>query len=153
LVLLAAIVFFYTHLAGPDHLGHLNQESSTYRARRANSGRRSAPEPTCARAWHLLSTLVIVAIIVLLVYRSPVLWLLPLITAVGGVELARAATHGLAPAGPCVPAPGTQGAEASRAWAGVGIRVARHPAAVILSTVLILGLACAGWPCCQSAAT
>jgi MMPL family len=78
-VLLAAIVFFYTHLAGPDHLGHLNQESSTYRARRANSGRRSAPEPTCARAWHLLSTLVIVAIILLLVYRSPVLWLLPLI--------------------------------------------------------------------------
>jgi putative drug exporter of the RND superfamily len=47
----------------------------------------------------LLSTLVIVAIILLLVYRSPVLWLLPLITAIGAVELARAATHGLATAG------------------------------------------------------
>ncbi len=47
----------------------------------------------------LLSTLVIVAVILLLVYRSPVLWLLPLITATGAVELARAAAHGLAAAG------------------------------------------------------
>ena len=47
----------------------------------------------------LLSTLVIVAVILLLVYRSPVLWLLPLITAAGAVELARALAHGLASAG------------------------------------------------------
>lgn len=47
----------------------------------------------------LLSTLVIVAAILLLVYRSPVLWLLPLITATGAAELARAAAHGLASAG------------------------------------------------------
>lgn len=47
----------------------------------------------------LLSTLVIVAIILLLVYRSPVLWLLPLITAASAVELARAAAHGLASPG------------------------------------------------------
>ena len=47
----------------------------------------------------LLSTLVIVAIILLLVYRSPVLWLLPLITAASAVELPWAAAHGLASAG------------------------------------------------------
>jgi putative drug exporter of the RND superfamily len=47
----------------------------------------------------LLSALAIVAAILLLVSRSPVLWLLPLITAVGAVELARAAAHGLASAG------------------------------------------------------
>ena len=47
----------------------------------------------------LLSTLVIVAAILLLVYRSPVLWLLPLVTATGAAELARAAAHGLATAG------------------------------------------------------
>jgi putative drug exporter of the RND superfamily len=42
------------------------------------------------------------------------------------------------------PAPGTPGAEASRAWAGIGARVARRPVTVTLSTVLVLGLACAG---------
>jgi RND superfamily putative drug exporter len=47
----------------------------------------------------LLSTLVIVAVILLFVYRSPILWLLPLITATGAAELARAAAHGLASAG------------------------------------------------------
>ena len=204
----------------------------------------------------LLSTLVIVAVILLLVYRSPVLWLLPLITAAGAAELARAAAHGLASAGltvsylssaivivlvfgaasdyalllvhryreelrhhaaceeamaaalrttlptltasaatvagamlcllaaesaslhglgpigalavvsallaettflpalllilgraafwPRRPALGAPGAEASRVWAGVGARVARRPAAITISTVLILGLACAG---------
>jgi RND superfamily putative drug exporter len=207
----------------------------------------------------LLSALIIVAVILLLVYRSPVLWLLPLVTAAGAVELARAAAHGLAAAGltvsylssavlivlvfgaasdyalllahryreelqhyaaceeamaaalrktlptlaasaatvtaamlsllaadsgslhglgpigavaivsaflaettflpslllilgraafwPRIPAPGgtgAPGAEASRMWAGIGERVARRPAAVTLSTVLVLGLACAG---------
>lgn len=47
----------------------------------------------------LLSTLVIVAIILLLIYRSPVLWLLPIVSASAAVELARAAAHGLAAAG------------------------------------------------------
>lgn len=207
----------------------------------------------------LLSTLVIVAVILLLVYCSPVLWLLPLVTATGAVELARAAAHGLAAVGltvsylssavlivlvfgaasdyalllvhryreelrhhaaceeamaaalrttlptlaasaatvtgamlclltaesgslhgfgpigavaivsallaettflpalllilgraafwPRVPAPdgpGAPGAEASRVWAGIGARVARHPAAVTLGAILVLGLACAG---------
>lgn len=204
----------------------------------------------------LLSALVIVAVILLLVYRSPILWLLPLITATGAVELARAAAHGLASAGltvsflssavmivlvfgaasdyalllvhryreelrhhtaceeamavalrataptlaasaatvigamlcllaaqsaslhglgpigalavaaallaettflpalllilgrrafwPRIPAPETPGAEASRVWASVGARTARRPAAVILSTALVLGLACGG---------
>ena len=204
----------------------------------------------------LLSTLVIVAVILLLVYRSPVLWLLPLITAAGAVELARAAAHGLASAGltvsylssaivivlvfgvasdyalllvhryraelrhhetcedamaaalratlptltasaatvaaallcllaaksaslhglgpigalavvsallaettflpalllllgraafwPRIPAPGAPGTEASRVWTGAGALVARRPGAVAVSTILILGLACAG---------
>jgi putative drug exporter of the RND superfamily len=207
----------------------------------------------------LLSTLVIVAVILLLVYRSPVLWLLPLVTAASAVELARAAAHGLAAAGftvsylssaivivlvfgaasdyalllvhryreelrhhaaceqalaaalrrtlpvlaasaatvtaamlcllaaqsgslhglgpigavaivsallaettflpalllilgraafwPRVPAPGgprAPGAETSRVWAAIGARAARHPAAVTLSTVVVLSLACAG---------
>jgi putative drug exporter of the RND superfamily len=47
----------------------------------------------------LLSTLVIVAVILLLVYQSPILWLLPLVSTIGAVELARAAAHGLAATG------------------------------------------------------
>lgn len=47
----------------------------------------------------LLTALVIVAVILLLVYRSPVLWLLPLLGAVGAVVIAQAAAHGLASAG------------------------------------------------------
>ncbi len=45
---------------------------------------------------------------------------------------------------PRVPAPAAEGAEASRVWAGIGAWAARRPAAVTLSTVLVLGLACAG---------
>ncbi|HEU5418494.1 MAG TPA: MMPL family transporter [Streptosporangiaceae bacterium] len=47
----------------------------------------------------LLRALAIVAVILLLVYRSPVLWLLPLLGALGADVLAKAATHGLASAG------------------------------------------------------
>src|ERR1700744_545580 len=47
----------------------------------------------------LLRALLIVAIILLLVYRSPVLWLLPLLGALGADVLAKAATAGLAGAG------------------------------------------------------
>jgi uncharacterized membrane protein YdfJ with MMPL/SSD domain len=41
----------------------------------------------------------IVAAILLAVYRSPVLWVLPILSAIGAIELARAAAHGLADAG------------------------------------------------------
>jgi RND superfamily putative drug exporter len=47
----------------------------------------------------LLRALLIVAVVLILVYRSPVLWLLPLLGAVGADVLAKAATHGLASAG------------------------------------------------------
>jgi putative drug exporter of the RND superfamily len=47
----------------------------------------------------LLTALVIVAIILILVYRSPLLWLLPLFGALGGVVVAEAAVHGMLNAG------------------------------------------------------
>jgi RND superfamily putative drug exporter len=47
----------------------------------------------------LLRALLIVAIILMLVYRSPVLWLLPLLGAVAARQVAEAAAHGLATAG------------------------------------------------------
>jgi putative drug exporter of the RND superfamily len=47
----------------------------------------------------LLTALLIVALILLLVYRSPVLWLLPLVGAIGAIVVAQAAAHGLASAG------------------------------------------------------
>ncbi|MGH3169362.1 MAG: MMPL family transporter, partial [Trebonia sp.] len=47
----------------------------------------------------LLTALIIVAIILLLVYRSPVLWLLPLFGAIGAIVVAQASAHGLANAG------------------------------------------------------
>jgi RND superfamily putative drug exporter len=47
----------------------------------------------------LLTAVVIVAVVLLLVYRSPVLWLLPLSSAGGAVVVAEAAVRGLAGAG------------------------------------------------------
>lgn len=47
----------------------------------------------------LLTALVIVALILLLVYRSPVLWLLPLFGALGAIVIAEAGAHGLVKAG------------------------------------------------------
>jgi RND superfamily putative drug exporter len=47
----------------------------------------------------LLTALIIVAVILLLVYRSPVLWLLPLFGSVGAIVVAQASAHGLANAG------------------------------------------------------
>jgi putative drug exporter of the RND superfamily len=44
----------------------------------------------------LLTALIIVAVILLLVYRSPVLWLLPLLGAVAAIITAQASAHGLA---------------------------------------------------------
>jgi putative drug exporter of the RND superfamily len=47
----------------------------------------------------LLTALAIVMLILLLVYRSPVLWLFPVIGALGAVIVAQAAAHGLVNAG------------------------------------------------------
>jgi RND superfamily putative drug exporter len=47
----------------------------------------------------LLTALVVVAIILLIVYRSPVLWLIPLLGSIGAIVVAQASAHGLANAG------------------------------------------------------
>ena len=47
----------------------------------------------------LLTALVIIAVILLIVYRSPVLWILPVLSALGAIVVAKAAAHGLANAG------------------------------------------------------
>ncbi|NEC68482.1 MMPL family transporter [Streptomyces sp. SID9727] len=47
----------------------------------------------------MLTSMVIVAILLLLTYRSPVLWLIPLIGSVLAVQVARGAAYGLAKAG------------------------------------------------------
>lgn len=47
----------------------------------------------------LLTSILIVAVILVVVYRSPFLWLLPLIAAVGAIVVAQASAHGLANAG------------------------------------------------------
>jgi putative drug exporter of the RND superfamily len=203
----------------------------------------------------LLTALIIVAIILLLVYRSPILWLLPLFGAVAAIVVAQASAHGLANAGltvstlsadilivlvfgassdyalllvhryreelrhhamteaamaaalratlptliasaatvtcamlclltadsaslhglgpvgavgivsallaqatflpalllvigraafwPRIPRPGAGGREESRVWAGIGTRIARHPAVTALTFIVLLGAACA----------
>src|SRR5262249_2764799 len=45
------------------------------------------------------TALFIVAVILILVYRSPVLWTFPLLGAIGAIVVAEAAAHGLASAG------------------------------------------------------
>jgi RND superfamily putative drug exporter len=47
----------------------------------------------------LLTALLIVVIILILVYRSPLLWLLPLLGALGAIVVAEAAVHGMLNAG------------------------------------------------------
>jgi putative drug exporter of the RND superfamily len=47
----------------------------------------------------LLTAFVIVVVILILVYRSPVLWVLPLLGAIGALVVAEASAHGLANAG------------------------------------------------------
>ena len=47
----------------------------------------------------LLTALVIIMVILIVVYRSPFLWLLPLLGALGAIVAAEAAAHGLANAG------------------------------------------------------
>ena len=204
----------------------------------------------------LLTALIIVAVILLLVYRSPILWLLPLAGSIAAIVVAQASAHGLANAGltvstlsadilivlvfgassdyalllvhryreelrhharpegamatalrttlptlvasaatvtcamlclliadsaslhglgpvgavgivaaliaqatflpalllvtgrkafwPRIPRPGAAGREESRLWAGIGTRIARHPAATALVLIVALGAACAG---------
>ena len=46
-----------------------------------------------------LTALVIVALVFFVVYRSPLLWLFPLLGAVAGIQVAQAGAHGLASAG------------------------------------------------------
>ena len=204
----------------------------------------------------LLTALIIVAVILLLVYRSPVLWLLPLLGAIAAIITAQASAHGLADHGltvstlsadilivlvfgaasdyalllvhryreelrhhartedamavtlrttlptlaasaatvtcamlclltadsaslhglgpvgavgivaallaqatflpalllvtgraafwPRIPREGAAGREESRLWAGIGTRIARHPAATALVVIVALGAACAG---------
>ena len=45
---------------------------------------------------------------------------------------------------PRIPRQGEAGREQSRLWAGVGTRIARHPAATALTLIVVLGAACAG---------
>ena len=68
-------------------------------------------------------------IILLLVYRSPLLWLLPLFGAIGAIVVAKAATHGLASA---------------------GLTVSSLSAAIL--TVLVLGAA-SDYACCSPTGT
>ena len=45
---------------------------------------------------------------------------------------------------PRIPREGAAGREESRLWAGIGTRIARHPAATALVVIVALGAACAG---------
>jgi putative drug exporter of the RND superfamily len=60
----------------------------------ADSGVRSGAQTTL-----LLTAVLIVAVVFFVVYRSPVLWTLPLLSAYGAIIVARSAAHGLANAG------------------------------------------------------
>jgi putative drug exporter of the RND superfamily len=45
---------------------------------------------------------------------------------------------------PRIPRQGAAGREESRLWAGIGMRIARRPAATALALIVVLGAACAG---------
>lgn len=60
----------------------------------ADSGVKSGAQTTL-----LLTAVLIVAVVFFVVYRSPVLWTLPLLSAYGAIIVARSAAHGLANAG------------------------------------------------------
>jgi putative drug exporter of the RND superfamily len=80
-------------VAGPAAAGGLQAEVTGPAAQSADSG--GAGNSTTL----LLRALLILAVILLLVYRSPVLFLLPLIGSLGAVTAAKAAAHGMANAG------------------------------------------------------
>jgi putative drug exporter of the RND superfamily len=60
----------------------------------ADSGVKSGAQTTL-----LITAVLIVAVVFFVVYRSPVLWILPLFSAYGAIIVARSAAHGLANAG------------------------------------------------------
>jgi putative drug exporter of the RND superfamily len=80
-------------VAGPAAAGGLQAEVTGSAAQSADSG--GAGNSTTL----LLRAVLILAVILLLVYRSPVLFLLPLIGSLGAVTAAKAAAHGMANAG------------------------------------------------------
>jgi putative drug exporter of the RND superfamily len=89
----AAVTAVRGAVAGPAATGGLQAEVTGTAATSADSG--GAGNSTTL----LLRALLILAVILLLVYRSPVLFLLPLIGSLGAVTAAKAAAHGLANAG------------------------------------------------------
>jgi len=80
-------------VAGPAAAGGLQAEVTGTAATSADSG------GTGNSTVLLLRALLILAVILLLVYRSPVLFLLPLIGSLAAVTAAKAAAHGMANAG------------------------------------------------------
>ena len=80
-------------VAGPAAAGGLQAEVTGTAATSADSG------GTGNSTVLLLRAVLILAVILLLVYRSPVLFLLPLIGSLGAVTVAKAAAHGMANAG------------------------------------------------------
>jgi putative drug exporter of the RND superfamily len=60
----------------------------------ADSGVKSGAQTTL-----LITAVLIVAVVFVVVYRSPVLWIMPLLSAYGAIVVARSAAHGLANAG------------------------------------------------------
>jgi putative drug exporter of the RND superfamily len=80
-------------VAGPAAAGGLQAEVTGSAAQSADSG--GAGNSTTL----LLRAVLILAVILLLVYRSPVLFLLPLVGSLGAVTAAKAAAHGMANAG------------------------------------------------------
>jgi putative drug exporter of the RND superfamily len=80
-------------VAGPAAAGGLQAEVTGSAAESADSG------GTSNQTTILLRAVLLLAIILLVVYRSPVLFLLPLVGSLGAVEVAKAGAHGLAGAG------------------------------------------------------
>ncbi len=80
-------------VAGPAAAAGLQAEVTGTAATNADSG------GTGNSTVLLLRAVLILAVILLLVYRSPVLFLLPLIGSLGAVTAAKAAAHGMASAG------------------------------------------------------
>jgi putative drug exporter of the RND superfamily len=89
----AAVKAVRAAVAGPAAAGGLQAEVTGSAAQSADSG------GTGNSTVLLLRAVLILAVILLLVYRSPVLFLLPLIGSLGAVTVAKAAAHGLANAG------------------------------------------------------
>ncbi len=89
----AAVTAIRGAVAGPAAAGGLQAEVTGSAAQSADSG--GAGNSTAL----LLRAVLILAVILLLVYRSPVLFLLPLIGSLGAVTAAKAAAHGMANAG------------------------------------------------------